>query len=231
LESVSGFNIYKKIYSINDLILKIKEEESDQILILIGYDRFFNQSVRQAAFHRLDEMNLSPKRRLEQYIAQLAVMLNNELKLDRPQNSESLVAGILKRAKSIDGYDALESDFIQFEAKHELSKGDVDTADQLFKKALDLPNKMSVGSNRGEIARDLFALRAFNKTNGYSLNNQETLYRDMKYFGGFDIPSSLGLYWMGDDSTTNVNSIFPSIHDLEIGLIDYYPEMFKLYAP
>jgi hypothetical protein len=231
LESVSGFNIYKKIYSINDLILKIKEEESDQILILIGYDRFFNQSVRQAAFHRLDEMNLSPKRRLEQYIAQLAVMLNNELKLDRPQNSESLVAGILKRAKSIDGYDALKSDFIQFEAKHELSKGYVDTADQLFKKALDLPDKMSVGSNRGEIARDLFALRAFNKTNGYSLNNQETLYRDMKYFGGFDIPSSLGLYWMGDDSTTNVNSIFPSIHDLEIGLIDYYPEMFKLYAP
>jgi hypothetical protein len=229
-KNISSFKVYRNKYSINESIEKIMEEESISLLISIGCEGYFNQSVRQAAFYRLDEMALSPKRRLEQYIAQLAVILNNELKLDRPQNSESLVTGILKKAKSIDGYHAVESDFIHFEAKHELSKGNVCAAEQLFKKALDLPDKMSVGSNRGEIARDLFALRAFNKTNGYSLNNQETLYRDMKYFGGFDIPSSLGLYWVGDDLTASVNSIFPPIQDLESDLIDYYPEMFELYS-
>jgi hypothetical protein len=227
------FEVYKCTHSINELISKIQKEESPKLLVSIGCKRSFNQSVRQSAFHRLDEMMLSPRIRLDQYTGQLAVLLNNETKFDRPSYSEELVASILEKAKGIEGYENILSDFVQFEAKHELSKGNIDKADSLFKKALGMPSKMTVASNRGEIARDLFALRAFNQKNGYSLKNQEQFYRDMKYFGGFDpgknIEPLLGLYWMDENSTFNINDFFPPIEFQESALIEYYPELFELY--
>ncbi len=227
------FKSYKNSSSTNELISKIKDEESSKVLISIGCGRFFNQSVRQSAFYRLDEIKLSPARRLDQYIAQLAVLLNNETKLDRPSYSESLVDSILEKARDIDGYENIESDFIQFEAKHELSKGNINKASKLFKTALDLSGKMTKGSNRGEIARDLFAIRAFNKKAGYSLKNQETLYRDMKFFGGFNpekyMEPLLGLYWVDGNSSFNLNNMFPPIQALQSDLIEYYSEMFELY--
>jgi len=233
LLNTSSFNDYIKTYSINEFISKIKEEELPEVLIKIVCSRSVNQSVRQAGFHRLDELTLSPTKRLDHYIAQLAVLLNNETKRDRPSYSESIVDGILEKAKGIDGYENIVSDFIQFEAKHELSKGNIDKADNLFKKALELPGKMTTGSNRGEIARDLFAVRAFNKKTGYSLKNQDTLYRDMKFFGGVDaekyMEPLLGLYWVDGNSSFPLDNIFLPVEELERDLIDYYPEIFELY--
>ncbi len=233
LLNIDSLKVYKSTSSINELISNIKEEESPKVLMSIGCGRSFNKNVRQAAFYRLDEITLSPARRLDQYISQLAVLLNNETKLDRPSHSELLVGSILREAKGIDGYENIESDFIQFEAKHELSKGNIDKAGRLFKKALELPGKMTTGSNRGEIARDLFAVRAFNKKPGYSLKNQDALYRDMKFFGGVDaekyMEPLLGLYWVDGNSSFPLHNIFLPIEELEHDLIDYYPEIFELY--
>lgn len=233
IDNIKSFDVYENTSSINALIAMIQKEESFQTLVKIGCERSFNQSVRQAAFHRMDEMTLSPKRRLSQYIAQLAVLLNNETKLDRPPYAEELVERTLEKAKGLEGYEKIESDFIQFEAKHQLSKGNVNKAEALFKKALDLPDKMTIASIRGEIARDLFTLRAFNQKKGYSLKNQEQIFRDMKFFGGAEsdkgIGPLLGLYWLDDNEPLNINNFFQPIQTQEIGLIKYYPQMFALY--
>ena len=101
----------------------------------------------------------------------------------------------------------------------------------------ELSNTVDQANHNTDIKKGDYIKEVFKKSKiapiiiKYGLNNQETLYRDMKYFGGFDISSIQELYRAVDDSRAGDNSIFPSIHDLEIGLIDYYPEMFKLYAP
>lgn len=216
-------------------IAQIKVEKNPISLISVGANLNNSLQVKRAIFHRLATLKLTPKQRIEHYIAELAFLLNNETKFNRPDNAESIVEKILNEAKLNHYYDNVKSDFLQFEAKHELSKGNIKVAEKLFKQALALPDKMSVASNRGEIARDLFALRAANQDTikGYATNNQESLYRDMKYFGGFDMPDQMeplkALYWIEDTSLFNLNKIYPSIDTLERELMPYYTEMFELY--
>lgn len=228
-----GLKKYECEASLNKKIEYVQKENHPIILTSIGTNASFPQCVRQAAFYRLDELDLTPKRRLEGYIGQLAVLLNNKTKFDRPHYVESIVSNILKNAKELPKYESVKSDFIQFEAKHELSKGNVELAGKLFKNALELPNQMSVASNRGEIARDLFALRAANKKSGYSLNNQESLYRDMKYFGGFDLDDPISplaaLYWTEKDSLFNPSKFYPTLEVAEELVAEYYPELYQSY--
>jgi len=216
-------------------ISQIKVEKNSVSLISVGANLNNSLQVKRAAFSRLTTLKLRSKQRVEHYITELAFLLNNETKFNRPDNAESIVEKILNTAKSNHYYDNVKSDFLQFEAKHELSKGNIKVAEKLFKQALALPDKMSVASNRGEIARDLFALRAANQDTikGYATNNQESLYRDMKYFGGFDMPDQMeplkALYWIEDTSLLNPNKFYPSIDTLERELMAYYPEMFEFY--
>jgi len=211
-------------------IAQIKVEKNPISLILVGSNLNNSLQIRRAVFHRLATLKLTPKQKIDHYIAELAFLLNNETKFNRPDNAESIVEKILNAAKSNHYYDNVKSDFLQFEAKHELSKNNVILAENLFKKALELPFNMSIGSNRGEIARDLFALRAANQKPGYSLKNQESLFRDMKYFGGIKLPSFTALYWAEDINPSNLDGIFPTIEENEEWLInDYYPYIYELY--
>jgi len=232
-EKLSIISEFDNKKSTNKKITMIKGVDNAEALIAFSCNQGNSLSVRRAAFHRLDELNLSDKNRVEQYTGQLAFLLNNETKFNRDKYAENVVSRILSDVKGNSYYEGVKSDFIQFEAKHQLSKGNVTEADRLLKEALSMPDKMSVGSNRGEIARDLFALRAANKMPGYNLVNQETLYRDMKYFGGFHLDDGISplmaLYWEEPASHLNPNKFFPPIDVTEKWVADYYPEIYQLY--
>ncbi|MEY8251788.1 MAG: hypothetical protein RPR91_05330, partial [Colwellia sp.] len=227
------YSTYKNIKDSKDIengVEQVMSINTPHTLCYIAAQSRVDMNIRNIILNRLIDMDLTPSQKLRHYVTYLAFLLNNKEKECRPLYAEEIVENILKSAKTVDGYNCIESEFLQFEAKHELSRGNFDDAEKLFKLALDHPDRISIGSIRGEIARDLFALRAATQPKGYSLSNQLSLYRDMKMFGGFEFHMTVAWYWLADPLIKKENGPFPSINLLEKQLInEYYSDLFVPY--
>lgn len=172
-----------------------------------------NLTTRMAAATRMIQLADSSTKKVYSYICLLGQFLNDPDKRCRPDNSETIVEGLLKKLHAASPSDRFDAFILQFEAKHALSKNDFSAAKEKFDQALDCCRVNGFGELRGETARDALAVFAGIKTAGFNPKACEKYKLLCLRYGGAEWP---------------VESI-PDTQEMIDGAIEYFWQ--NLYQP
>lgn len=165
--------------------------------------------VRLAAARRMAELADTDDQRLNAALIHMDIYLNGQLQPE-PENAQALVEDLQRQAEASPRRCRRKPQLLNARAKHCLRSNDFAQARTLFKQALDACNGDSCGDLRGLIARDLFALEAATRPNGYYVANFE---RHVRIMAAFDI----------------INGLDGPIEDVERQLVAYFRD--DLYRP
>lgn len=140
----------------------------------------FSSEVRNLALSKAKEMSLSEYEVFHVILAELHAHLN--LHRSKYQDGiEIYVEGLLCNAESHPYYDKFEACVLQYRGKHLLSKGMFECAADKFSEALDACRRSGYGDLKGEIARDLLALKLLLEPDATALH--ERLFKITSYCG------------------------------------------------
>ncbi|MCB6185082.1 ankyrin repeat domain-containing protein [Leeia sp. TBRC 13508] len=154
----------------------LQEEHRYWVVAQVAQFHTFGRETKLMAVQRLRELATSPAQTVQAILLELDVHLNGEYR-NRPKDTRVKVEALIKEAEASDGYALWRAVILQYKAKHLLACNDFDSAEKLFRAALEASFESNFGTLRTWIAKDCLALAV---ANGKLIaNNHEKYYREM----------------------------------------------------
>lgn len=141
---------------------------------------------------------------------------------------------LLLKVKESAFYTGNKAYYLFFQGRYNLLNNKIDVALDFFKKANKESRIINSGKIRGLSARYIFMINAVIKKNGYSLINQNPLYRDMMLFGGFPDANINGIRtpsinhaigWHLSQYLASSFIITPTLQETETMLINMFEQL------
>lgn len=149
-----------------------------------GHD---DSHVRIAAAERMSQLATTDDQRLDATLIHMDIYLNGHVQPE-PAETQALVENLLHQAEANPGRSRRAPQLLNARAKHCLRGNEFRLARTYWKEALAACSGDSCGSLPGLIARDLFALEAATRPNGYHAANHE---RHVRIMAAFDVINGL----------------------------------------
>jgi hypothetical protein len=185
--------------------------------------------VKEAVIQRLRELASTPAQTVQAILLELDGYLNDERK-QRPKDTCKRVQALLDEAEASEGGPLWRAAFLQYKAKHLLACNDFESAEKLFREALEAGRERNCGLLRGEVARDCLAMAVANQR--LIPENHEKYYREMLAGGiveGGEVPSIEDTArWVADYFWNTLYKPYPGIERMAPLMRERVEESFSL---